>query len=101
MLTITIKQRNPDNTWSGIPLEESANWTVAEIVKQYDGKELVMECKRDGVIVGYVCGNDRLKEHYTAKGYKSVTVGEFMTWKKDFLSSVPGVEGVLEEVIVP
>jgi len=91
-LSIKFKMKR-DGVWSDIPLEESKDMTLAEIVKKYEGQECVFEMSRDEAgqktILGYVCGTQPWLDHYRDKGFKVKTFSELLDWQH------PGTQAVL------
>lgn len=101
MITINIR-RKTEAGWVGVPLSESGHFSVEQFLQEYDGQQVVMECKHEDRVLGYVCGTKTLQESYLAKGFKAYTFSEFINkghaWaQKDVDLSVvqqvfPGVE---------
>jgi len=88
MLVIIFKAKGADGKWSSVPLQDDVGLTIDQVIRKYDGTDCVMECSRDGQIVGYVCGTPEWIAYYKAKGFEKVySIPEFLLWKKEAMQA--------------
>ena len=72
--SISFRVKGTDGKWDIIPLADFGGMTIAELLEQMDGQEVVAELvvSSDGrEWKGYLCGTEKWVEHYRKKGFSS------------------------------
>lgn len=76
--TINIK-RNGD--WISPPLSEVADMSLEDIIKFYDGTDMIVPCDHETGRL-YICGTKELIDYYTVRVARVMSVPEFMATRK-------------------
>lgn len=78
--SISFRIKTGPKQWDAIPLSRFVGSSVEEILLEMDGQEsvseLVVETESGRIWKGYLCGNEKWREHYTKKGLPAKTFAE-------------------------